>query len=133
MKSWLTTLVLALVAAQVLTAARLSGRLVLPREAPLWLDDLHRLLGTIAFAVSLPVVFHCLWALGYQATDARVAVHSLVGCAAYGVYAAKAVAVRHPHQPAWALPALGSSLALLFTAAWWTGARWWFTGEGWSF
>lgn len=131
MKNWLATATVALVVAQLLSALRLSGRLG-AGPAPAWLGDVHRLAGTIAFALSLPVAFHCLWSLGYDTSTSRVTAHSLLGCAAYGAFAAKFVAVRRPDRPAWALPAFGSLLAVLLVATWWTSALWFFTNVSWS-
>ena len=56
--------VLALV--QLLTALRLYGKLRIPRKVPAWLGDVHRLSGTLALLFSLPVAYHCLWALGFE-------------------------------------------------------------------
>ena len=37
------------------------------------------LVGRLAFLFTLPVVFHCVFILGFQTGDARVAIHSIVG------------------------------------------------------
>ena len=131
MKNWLATTAVALVLVQAATALRLYGRIG-SGATPVWLGDVHRLVGTLAFAVSLPVAFHCLWSLGYDTTSTRVAVHSFLGCAAYGAFAAKFVAVRGPDQPAWSLPVVGSVLAVLLVAVWWSSALWYFTNVSWG-
>ena len=100
----------------------MTGRIGTRREPPGWLPDVHRIIGTVAFGLSLPVAFHCLWALGYQSTDGRVLAHSLLGCVAYGTYAAKVVAVRSPAPPTWAAPGLGTLLGLTMLAVWWGSA-----------
>jgi hypothetical protein len=43
-------------------------------------SPVHRWSGRLAFLVSIPVAMHCLYALGFQAFDLRVLVHSLLGC-----------------------------------------------------
>jgi hypothetical protein len=40
-----------------------------PRVRPAWLGTAHRLTGTLAFLLTLPVAYHCLWALGFQDFD----------------------------------------------------------------
>ena len=55
LKVWFATAVLVLAVVQVLLAMRIYGRLKVPRTAPPWLGDGHRLVGTAAFALSLPV------------------------------------------------------------------------------
>ena len=131
MKNWLATAALALVATQ-LAGGSWMARSTPTRPAPGWLPDAHRLVGTLAFALTLPVAFHCLWSLGYQTGSARVAAHSLLGCAAYGAFAAKFAVVRRPDQPRWALPAAGGLLAVVLVATWWTSALWFFTNVSWS-
>ena len=34
--------------------------------APLWVGPAHRIAGSLALLVSLPVAYHCLWSLGLQ-------------------------------------------------------------------
>ena len=84
MKVWLATVVLAFTVVQVLTALWLYGKL--PWRAPAWLDSIHRLSGRAAFLISLPVAYHCLWSLGFQATHARVLIHSVLGCLFYDAF-----------------------------------------------
>lgn len=52
---------------QLLTALRLFGHLGsgAPSRA---IGVVHRLSGTLAVLVSLPVAYHCLWALGFATT-----------------------------------------------------------------
>ena len=80
MKAWLATGVAMLALAQVATALWMWDRLPgVSSPAPRWAVHGHRWLGTVAFLVSLPVAYHCLWALGFQDTNGRVLVHSLLG------------------------------------------------------
>ena len=133
LKAWLGTGCLVLASGQIFSALWLYGRLGRSgRPAPVWLGDVHRLTGTLTFALSLPVAYHCLWALGYQTSTARVAIHSLLGCALYGAFAAKVLAVRRPHQPVWALPVLGALTFTLLVLVWWTSALWFFRNVTWA-
>ena len=92
MKVWLGTAAVAFAVAQVLSALWVYGRL--PGRAPGWAGTAHRISGRLAFLVSLPVAYHCLWSLGFQDTDTRVLAHSILGCAFYGAFAAKVTIVR---------------------------------------
>ena len=132
LKAWLGTGCVALAVGQVMIGLRLHGRLGLGNPTPAWLGDLHRLTGTLTFALSLPVAFHCLWALGYQTPTARVAAHSLLGCAFYGAFAAKVTAVRGRDQPTWMVPVLGGATFVILTAIWWTSALWFFRNVTWA-
>ena len=88
------------------------GRLPLG-AAPAWLGGLHRVSGRLAFLVSLPVAYHCLYQLGFQHTSARVLIHSILGCLFYGAFAAKVLIVRSRNLPGSALPLAGG---LVFAA-----------------
>ena len=80
LKTWLATAAVVLAVVQVLLAMRMYGKLHWPKTAPSWLGDAHRLIGIVAFLLTLPVAYHCLWALGFQSGDStRVLVHSVVG------------------------------------------------------
>ena len=81
-----------------------TTRSQVPRRAPSWLGDAHRLVGTLAFVLTLPVAYQCLWALGFQSTDTRVLVHSLLGCFFYGIFTVKVLAVRVHGLPGSTLP-----------------------------
>ena len=66
MKAWLGTIALALALFQILSALAMYGRLPLVKTNWPWLTFAHRWSGTAAFLVSLPVGYHCLWALGFR-------------------------------------------------------------------
>src|SRR3954469_20296196 len=87
MKVWLASIALAFGVVQVVTAVWVYGKL--PWTAPSWLATAHRISGRLAFLVSLPVAYHCLWSLGFQDTNTRVLAHSLLGCAFYGAFVVK--------------------------------------------
>ena len=127
-KAWLATLAIALAIVQVSTGARIFGRLggLLRIEAGT-AARVHRWSGRLAVLVTLPVVFHCITILGFQTTDARVAVHSIVGSAVYGVLAGKLLVLRTPRFPGWALPVAGGTLFTVLAVMWLTSSWWYFT------
>ena len=66
MKAWLTTAAGVLALAQATTAAWMWGKLPRAGRAPRWVAHAHRWTGTAAFVVILPVVYHCLWSIGWR-------------------------------------------------------------------
>ncbi|HUV11234.1 MAG TPA: DUF6529 family protein [Acidimicrobiia bacterium] len=127
LKVWFATAAFVLACLQILLAMRLYGKLRWPREAPAWLGDAHRLTGTVAFVLSLPVAYHCLWSLGYQSTTTRVVIHSIVGCVFYGAFVAKVLSVRISRLPGWTLPVVGGLVFASLVAIFLTSSVWFFT------
>ena len=123
MKVWLATIALVFAAVQLLSALWMYGRLPLG-AAPAWLGGLHRVSGRLAFLVSLPVAYHCLYQLGFQHTSARVLIHSTLGCLFYGAFAAKVLIVRSRNLPGSALPLAGGLVFVLLVYIWLTSALW---------
>jgi Family of unknown function (DUF6529) len=130
MKAWLTSAAALLLFVQLGTALWMWGKLPGAGPAPSWASGLHRWSGSIAFVVTLPVAFHCLWSLGFATTSTRVIVHGLAGCAFYGAYAAKMLALRVRGLPGWTLPLLGASVLTSLVLLWLTAALWFFTRSG---
>jgi hypothetical protein len=130
MKTWLTTIATALLLVQLVTALWMWGRLPGAHAAPGWAAIVHRWSGTVAFVVTLPVAFHCIWALGFSTSSARVVLHGVAGCAFYGAYAAKMLGLRLRRLPGWALPVLGGTVLGLLVLLWLTAALWFFTRSG---
>jgi hypothetical protein len=128
MKVWMGTAAVVLAFVQLLLALWLYGRL--GGQAPEWVGPLHRICGRLAFVVSLPVAYHCLWSLGFQDTDTRVLAHSLVGCAVYGAFAAKVTIVRSHDLPGLALPVAGGLMFALLVGAWYTSGLWFIRESG---
>src|SRR4029078_13293431 len=129
LKVWFATAALALAVLQVLLGLRLYDKITVPRRTPSWLGDAHRLVGTLAFAVTLPVAYQCLWALGFQSTDTRVLVHSLLGCFFYGIFTVKVLAVRVRGLPDWFLPVAGGLVVAPVVGVWLSSALWFFTSR----
>ena|SRR5688500_9554614 len=131
MKVYLGTAAFGLALAQLTSALAMWGRLPgVNAPAPGWVAPVHRWTGTAAFVVSLPVAYHCLWSLGFQDTDTRVLVHSLAGCAFYGAFTTKMLALRIDRLPGWALPLLGGLLVTGLTVLWLTSSLWFFQNVG---
>lgn len=130
MKAWLATAAVVLAVFQVVSALWMYGRLPVRRRPPAALSQLHRWSGAVAFVATLPVAYHCLWSLGYSTFDTRTALHSLFGCAFYGAFTTKMLALRANKMPSWALPISGGLLFALLVGAWGTAAVWYFAQSG---
>ena len=131
MKAWLATIVFALAITQLLLALWMYGKLG-RASAPPWVAPTHRLVGTLAFLVSLPVAYHCLWSLGFKtpSNGTRVFWHSLFGCAFYGAFTVKVLAVRSRRMPNWTLPVVGGLVFALLVGLWFTSSLWFFDHSG---
>lgn len=131
-KAWTTTLILVLALYQVWSSLRMWGKVSWPRTKPSWFGDAHRLSGTLAFMLTLPVAFHCLWAIGFDPdlSEWRRFAHSVLGCLFYGAFAAKVALVRSHRGPAWSLPVVGAVVFTTLVAIWLTSSLWFFTTIG---
>lgn len=130
MKAWLTTFAALLLIVQLLTALWMWGRLPGAGSAPAWASILHRYSGTAAFVLTLPVAFHCIWALGFATGSTRVIAHGIAGCVFYGAYAAKMLGLRARGLPGWALPILGGAVLAALVVLWLSASLWFFTRSG---
>jgi len=131
-KAWMTTIALAFGIFQVVSALRIYGRFAYPKSMPGWYVDAHRLSGTLAFALTLPVVFHCLWSLGFATSwdNPRTVIHSVAGCCFFGLFTAKVFSVRSHKLPGWMLPVVGSLTFTALAILWATSSLWFFTNKG---
>jgi hypothetical protein len=129
MKVWVGSVAVAFGVAQVLSALWVYGKL--PGRAPAWAGTVHRISGRLAFIASLPVAYHCLWSLGFQDTNARVLLHSLLGCALYGAFAAKVTIVHAKGLPGVVLPIAGGIMFAVLVGTWLTSAYWFIDNRGW--
>ena len=133
-KVWFATAALALAVVQVLTGARIFGKL--ERFVPIGrprVNRIHRWSGRLAVLCTLPVAFHCIFILGFQTTNARVLAHSILGSFVYGVLVVKLFFVHDPKHPRWVLPVVGGTMASVLTALWATSALWYFTNVRFGF
>jgi hypothetical protein len=127
-KTWLSSVAFVLAIVQMVTAAGMWGRLGLGDKA--WTAPLHRWSGRLAVLFLLPVVVHCLYALGFQTGSVRVLLHSLFGCFFFGAFTAKMLALPRSDLPGWAIPALGGALSTAIVVVWLTSAAWFFSTFG---
>jgi hypothetical protein len=126
MKAWLATAVVVLACGQLLTAARIYELL---RFAPKgrFYQVVHRWSGRSAVLLTLPVAYHCVFLLGFEAHSARVLIHSRLGSAFYGALVAKVLIVRSSRFAAWVLPVAGGLVFSILVGLWLTSALWFFT------
>lgn len=130
MKAWFTTGAAVLVIFQITSAAWMYGRLPGVPAFPGWVGQAHRWSGTAAFLLTLPVAYHCLWSLGFQSGDTRVLVHSILGCAFYGIFTTKMLCLHSSRVSSSALPLFGSAAAVVLTGIWLTSSLWFFQNFG---
>jgi len=130
MKAWLATAAAALLVVQLASALAMYGRLPGVRAAPGWVAMVHRWTGVVAFGLTLPVAFACVWSLGFEDDPARVLVHSVAGCLFYGVFTVKMLALRVRGLPPLVLPVLGGLVVALLALVWSTSALWYLAGGG---
>ena len=130
MKAWFATAALALVVFQLYSGMRMYGRVPFPRTMPGWWENAHRGSGTLAFLITVPVAYHCLWALGFQDYTTRVLIHSIAGCFFFGAFAAKVVVVECRSMPGYAIPIAGGLVFAALVAVWFSSALWFFQTFG---
>src|SRR5262245_26885503 len=123
-KVWLATAAATLGLFQLFSAAWIFRKL--PWSRPAWINAAHRWSGRIAFLLTLPVAYHCIFKLGFQDATSRTLAHSLLGCAFFGAFAAKVLIVRLHRFPGWVLPTAGGLLFGILIAVWYTSALWFF-------
>ena len=130
MKAWLATFALAFAIVQIMLALWMYGKI--GTDAPEWVGPAHRLAGTVAFLITLPIAYHCLWSLGFEtdASEARRFWHSIFGCAFYGAFTMKVLCVRSTRVPGWALPVVGGLVFVLLVGVWFTSSLWFFDTSG---
>jgi hypothetical protein len=125
-KAWLTTAAAVLAVVQLITGSR-----IIRPAAPAWMAILHRWSGRIAILLTVPVIIHCVYALGFQAYSTRVLAHSVLGCVFYGAFVAKMLSlVRRDTMPKWVIPVLGGVVFASLIALWATSSLWLFTTKG---
>jgi hypothetical protein len=127
-KAWLATFAAVLGVVQLLTAGRMYDA-----GAPAWTRTAHRWSGRVAVLLTVPVVVHCVYALGFQTGSPRVLVHSFLGCFFYGAFVAKMLLLTRKGQPRWVLPVVGGLLFTALIGLWLTSSLWAFTTSGFHF
>jgi hypothetical protein len=129
MKVWLSSVAILFALFQIFSALWLYGRLPIASR-PSWLIHAHRISGRLAFLISLPVAYHCLYQLAFQDTTTRVLAHSLLGCLFYGAFATKVTLIHMPGRAGVWLPVIGGTVFALLVATWVTSGLWFITTSG---
>jgi hypothetical protein len=124
LKVWCATAALGLAVTQLFTAAWIFRKLPWPR--PRGINVVHRWSGRVAFALTIPVAYHCVFRYGFQTYDTRLTIHSFFGVAFYGAFTTKVLIVRMHRFPGWALPLAGSLVFVALLGAWYESALWFF-------
>lgn len=130
LKAWSATVILLLVLAQLVTALWMYGRIPGVRTVPSWVPPVHRRTGTVAFLLSLPLAFYCLYGFGFDTSSPRTLAHSVAGCLFYGAFTAKMLGIRSRRLPGWGIAVLGGTVFTLFVVLWTLSALWWFDAAG---
>src|SRR5664279_1472032 len=78
MKTWFTTFAMVFVVVQVISALAMWGRLPGVSDAA-WAAPVHRWSGVVAFVLTLPVAFQCIWSLGFSDYSTRTLIHTIFG------------------------------------------------------
>ena len=127
-KAWFASAAALFAVVQVLTGARIFGKLtgIVPVPPPR-VNRIHRWSGRLAILCTVPVAFHCIFILGFQTGDARVLAHSVLGTFLYGVVAVKLFFVHDSDHPRWTLPLVGGTLFTVLALLWSTSSLWYFT------
>jgi hypothetical protein len=128
LKAWLALTAMLLATTQLFTAAWIFRKLPWPR--PRFVNVVHRWSGRLAFLATIPVAYHCVFKLGFQTYDTRIAVHSFFGVAFFGAFATKVLIVRMHRFPRWTLPLAGGLLFAVLVGAWWTSSFWYLRQVG---
>ncbi|MDN5916028.1 MAG: DUF6529 family protein [Pseudonocardia sp.] len=128
-KTWFTSAALALALVQVGSALVMYGK-VRGVVGPPWIGTLHRWSGRAAVLLTVPVVVHCLYALGFQSATPRVLLHSLFGCFFFGAFTTKMLLLNRRGLPGGALPVVGGLVFAGLVGLWLTSALWVFSTVG---
>jgi hypothetical protein len=120
--TWLSMAAVLLACAQIFTAAWIFRKLPWPR--PDWIPAVHRWTGRLALVAVAPVVYWCIFQLGFQTYDTRYVAHSVLGTLFVGFVAAKVTIIRLHRFPVWVYPLAGLLVFATLIGSWWTSALW---------
>ncbi|MFI5955283.1 DUF6529 family protein [Cryptosporangium sp. NPDC051539] len=129
-KVWLATVAVVLAVVQLITALAMWGKLPLRGS---WVSPVHRWSGRVAFVLTIPVVIHCLYALGFADYSARTLAHSILGCLFFGVFTTKMLVLTKHGLAGWVLPLFGGAVFAALVGVWATSAAWFFGTSGFQF
>lgn len=126
-KVWLATVAIVFAVVQLVTALAMWGRLPLRGS---WVGPVHRWSGRIAFVLTIPVVVHCLYALGFADYSLRTLAHSILGCVFFGAFTTKMLVLTKKGLAGWVLPLFGGVVFATLVGIWATSALWYFGTSG---
>lgn len=126
--TWLSMVAVGLACCQLLTAAWIYRKL--PWPPPPRIRELHRWTGRLAILFVLPVLYWCIFQLGFQTFNSRVLAHSVLGTLFVGAVAGKITIVRLRRFPAWAYLLAGLLVFATLVGAWGTSALWFLRQAG---
>jgi len=127
-KAWLASAAAVFALVQVSSAAVMYGRVPIGNTA--WAGPVHRWSGRIAFLLTVPVAVHCLYALGFQASDIRIVAHSVLGCLFYGAFTTKMLVLTRPGRADWIVSIIGGLVFAALIGIVLTSALWYFSTSG---
>lgn len=127
-KAWMAAAVAVLVVVQLVTALIIYGKIKM--AAPAWISPLHRWSGRLAFFTAVVIGVFCLYGVGFQYHNLRVAVHSTTGCLFFGVFVIKMLVLTKPGLKGWILPLSGGAVFTLLATAIATSAGWYVVTGG---
>ncbi|MDT7756293.1 MAG: hypothetical protein QOH27_2191 [Mycobacterium sp.] len=130
-KTWMATLAIGFALFQFGSAFAMYGPL--GGRTPRWMSTAHVWSGRLAVLASVPVAAHCLYALGFEATNARVLFHSLFGCFFYGVFVTKMLLLTRKGLRPWVIPIAGGLTFFGLVFVWLASALWFFETTGITF
>lgn len=120
--TWLSMAAVGLACCQPLSAAWIFHKL--PWPPPPWLPAVHRWTGRLALLLVLPVLYWCIFQLGFQTINARYVAHAVFGTIFVGAIAAKLTIVRLHRFPPWVYLLAGLLVLTTLLGAWATSALW---------
>jgi Family of unknown function (DUF6529) len=120
--AWLSMVTVGLACSQLFTAAWIFHKLPWPRPASI--PAVHRWAGRLAILFVLPVLYWCIFQLGFQTFDTRYLAHSVLGTLFVGAAAGKITIVRFRRFPLWIYPVAGLLVFATLIGAWGTSALW---------
>jgi hypothetical protein len=128
MKAWLATGAIILAFFQPITAARTFELFHFAPSGRFW-GSVHRASGYLAILLTMPIAYHCIFLLGFETDNLRVAIHSLLGSALYGAFLAKVIIVRSRGFPGWVFAIAGGLLFAILLGLWSTSALYFFSSN----
>jgi Family of unknown function (DUF6529) len=127
--AWLSMVSVSLAFVQLFTAAWIFRKLSWLPPSPR-IATIHRWTGRLAIVSVLPVVYWCIFQLGFQTFNARYVAHSIFGTLFVGAVAGKVTIVRLRRFPVSAYVFAGLLVFAMLIGAWGTSTLWFLRQAG---